>query len=169
MLPAATRQFDRYTGDVYGWAYRLLGHHHDALDVVQDVFLRWVEQCRSEMPSTPRGWLRRVTLNRALDIVRRRATSPMRMEGSLAASPAPAPAETYEHLDAAALRSDIADALAALTDMQRGVLVAKIYDGMTFAQIAEDLDIAVPTAKTHYLRAIRAVRERLAPRWSEEE
>ncbi len=166
MPTVVARQFEDHTNEVYRWAYRLLGHHHDALDVVQDVFLRWIEQCRREMPRTPRGWLRRVTLNRALDLIRRRATSPMPIEGPPLASPEP-PA-TLEPLDAAALRSDIAVALATLTDLQRNVLVAKVYDGLTFSQIARDLEIAVPTAKTHYLRAIRAVRERLAPRWSEE-
>ena len=63
----------------------------------------------------------------------------------------------------------MAEALAELTDAQRGVLVAKIYDDLTFARIAEDLGVAVPTVKTHYLRAVRAVRQRLYPRWSGEE
>ena len=84
-----------------------------------------------------------------------------------AASAGPAPA-AHEALDAAALRAEIAAALDGLTEAQRSVLVAKVYDGQTFARIAEDLDIAVPTAKTHYLRAIRIVRDRLGPRWSNE-
>jgi len=66
----------------------------------------------------------------------------------------------------AALRDEIAGALAVLTDAQRSVLIAKVYDGQTFAQIAADLGVAVPTVKTHYLRAVRAVRDRLGDRWS---
>src|SRR3990172_5054926 len=64
--------FEQYARQVYGWAYRVLGRHHDALDVVQDVFLRWDEQCAVSLPAQPRGWLRRVTFNRAIDMCRRR-------------------------------------------------------------------------------------------------
>ena len=39
--------------------------------------------------------------------------------------------------------------------------MSKCYDQMTFQQIADELGIAVPTAKTHYLRALSAVRERV--------
>ncbi|MCH8244042.1 MAG: LysM peptidoglycan-binding domain-containing protein [Planctomycetes bacterium] len=69
---AASGDFEKYTADVYGWAYRLLGRHHDALDVVQDVFLRWDAQCAQHPPDQPRPWLRRVTLNRAIDLTEAR-------------------------------------------------------------------------------------------------
>ena len=60
-----------------------------------------------------------------------------------------------------------ATALRKLTEIQRAVLVAKVYDTMTFAQIAAELDLAVSTVKTHYLRAVRALRNQLEPRWAE--
>ena len=46
------------------------------------------------------------------------------------------------------------------------MLIAKVYDGLTFAQIAAELKLAVPTVKTHYLRALSAVRDRLTRRWA---
>lgn len=159
--------FEQYTGEVYGWAYRLLGRHHDALDVVQDVFLRWDAQCARQTPHRPRGWLRRVTLNRAIDLHRDR-------------QPALEPADevieqtdTWDHaverVDREVLRADIAAALDRLSQLQRGVLVAKVYDEMTFAEIAAELDLALSTVKTHYLRAVRTVRDRLQRRWAEED
>jgi len=159
--------FEQYTADVYGWAYRLLGRHHDALDVVQDVFVRWDAQCARKSPTQPRGWLRRVTLNRAIDLRRRRRARPESAEevGELVATQA----STTAHLDHELLRSDIAIALDQLSDSQRSVLVAKVYDEMTFSQIATELDLAVPTVKTHYLRAVRIVRDRLRQRWGRED
>ena len=164
MSSAATRQFERYTDDIYGWAYRLVGRHHDALDVVQDVFLRWAEQCGRQPPDSPRGWLRRVTLNRSVDLIRRRRAESDGLQA--AGKPEQSTPEGLEPADVAALRDEIAGALAVLTDAQRSVLIAKVYDGQTFAQIAADLGVAVPTVKTHYLRAVRAVRDRLGDRWS---
>lgn len=161
--------FEQYTDEVYGWAYRVLGRHHDALDVVQDVFLKWARQCGEQPPQQPRGWLRRVTLNRAIDLRRRN-----RVDSKPIAQVFDGPSTTKglaaadETIDQAALRNDIAVALDRLTELQRGVLVAKVYDEMTFAQIAAELSLAVSTVKTHYLRAVQAVRDRLQPRWAEE-
>ncbi len=158
-----TQGFEPFAQDVYGWAYRLLGRHHDALDVVQDVFLKWSQQCKTDAPSQPRGWLRRVTWNRAIDLVRRRRREPEK-ELSIAASITEVDA-AVDQLDRDALRCDIGEAMDRLSDAQRTVLVAKVYDEMTFAQIASEMDMAVSTAKTHYLRAVRMMRDRLRSRW----
>ncbi len=163
---AASRAFEQYTNDVYGWAFRFLGHHHDALDVVQDVFLRWNAQCSRALPRQPRGWLRRVTLNRVIDVRRMRKPAIDVEDGIVIVTEDSTPGS---RLDQETLCGDVATALDQLTEMQRGVLVAKVYDEMTFSQIADELGIGVPTAKTHYLRAIRATRDRLRPRWSAEE
>lgn len=157
--------FERHTGEVYGWAYRLLGRHHDALDVVQDVFLRWDAQCRKQPPRCPRGWLRRVTVNRAIDVRRQRPRE--QASGDNAAMQMPAPIGAVSPIERDALRSDIAAALDRLSDAQRGVLIAKVYDDMTFAQIADETGLALSTVKTHYLRAVRVLRDGLRPRWAE--
>lgn len=158
--------FEQYTGEVYGWAYRLLGRHHDALDVVQDVFLRWHAQCRREVPKRARGWLRRVTLNRAIDLCRKRQADPG--AGQEVTQPIAAQDEAVERMDREVLRGDIAAAFDRVSEAQRSVLVAKIYDEMTFAEIATEMDVAISTVKTHYLRAVQTVRDRLQPRWAEE-
>ena len=79
------------------------------------------------------------------------------------------PDDASARIDREVLRDDIAGALDRLSELQRGVLVAKVYDEMTFAEIATELDLALSTVKTHYLRAVRAVRDRLQRRWAEEE
>ena len=159
----ATQGFEPYTQDVYGWAYRLLGRHHDALDVVQEVFLKWSRQCTTNAPRQPRGWLRRVTWNRAIDLVRRQQRE-RDTELGIATSITEVDA-VVDQLDRDALRSDIGEAMDHLSGAQRNVLVAKVYDEMTFAQIASEMEIAVSTAKTHYLRAVRVLRDRLHSRW----
>lgn len=162
----AGSKFEQFTNDVYGWAYRLVGRHHDALDVVQDVFLRWTSQCAKDAPQQPRSWLRRVTLNRSIDLIRERRTGDA-SDAALLKTAGAAP--RLVGIEQNELRSDVSAALEALTDVQRSVLVAKVYDGLTFAQIAEELSLAVSTAKTHYVRAIKHVGTRLQPRWDRED
>ena len=159
--------FNRFSREVYTWAYRLLGHHHDALDVTQDVFLRWIRQCRDGEPDCARAWLRRVTINRSIDLRRARrevAESSEELDRRSARSDDRATRTS----DDETLRGDVAAGLAKLSDIQRGVLVAKVYDEMTFAEIAAEHDVSVSTAKTHYLRAVRTIRDRLQSRWGDE-
>ena len=56
----------------------------------------------------------------------------------------------------------MAVALTFLTEQQCSVVVAKVYDGCTFAQIASQMGLAVPTVKSHYLRGLRTLRTKLA-------
>ena len=163
-----TTTFQRYAHEVYAWAYRLLGRHHDALDVVQEVYLRWARQCDQEVPTYPRGWLRRVAVNQAIDLRRRGQVLPM---ASIDAVPDRLVSTSWQAgvpVDLEAFRQDVASAMAELSPSQQGVVVAKIYDGLTFVRIAEEMDVAVPTVKTHFLRAIRHLRDRLGDRWEDE-
>lgn len=152
--------FQQHRHAVYGWAFRVLGDHHAALDVSQDVFLKWVEQVQIVEPDNPRAWLRRVTMNLAIDAYRRRKpTTSIAKVASKSDGVVVGASEQEE------LRGAVANAMAELSEQQRAVLVAKVYDGQTFAAIASELDLAIPTVKTHYLRALGAVRDRLARLW----
>jgi DNA-directed RNA polymerase specialized sigma24 family protein len=122
-----------------------------------------------------------VTINRAVDFCRRRltlvpefegpATSQLRSITGWKAMPHASitgwnsTPHAIERGDEEAFRGDVAGAFDGLSDGQRIVLTAKVFDGLTFAEIAAEHDLAVSTVKTHYLRAVRAVRDRLAPRW----
>jgi len=170
-MPTATNpngnEFAAHASQVYAWAYRVLGRHHDALDVVQDVFVRWDQQCRTTTPAQSRAWLRRVTINRAIDL-RRQAhqIAPRSTDDALPAPPASA--EQRSDIDEAVVRDRLLVAMDRLSERQRLVLIAQTFDELTFAEIARDMQSSVSTVKTHYLRALRAVRARLDPMLNEE-
>lgn len=150
--------FETYRARVYRWALALCRHHEDALDVTQEVFVR-VVQHEPDMDSGAAlsAWLRRTTGRIVID----RWRSGSAETAALARyQPKVADSEPQDSEVADAVRS----AVAALSEQQRLVLLGKCVDGMTFSQVAAGLSIAVPTAKTHYLRALEAVRRRLAAR-----
>ncbi|NOS99936.1 MAG: RNA polymerase sigma factor [Phycisphaerales bacterium] len=156
-----TDVFNSHRCAVHAWAYRIVGNHHDAADVTQEVFLKWWRAYRDgSAPANAVGWLRRVTINHSIGAVRsdRRRDQRRPEPGRSIAAPPDADAERRE------LAVAVAAALDEITESQREVLVAKVYDGWTFAEIAGQLGLAVPTVKTHYLRAINAVRAQLTAR-----
>jgi RNA polymerase sigma-70 factor (ECF subfamily) len=153
--------FEPHRAQVYAWAYRLLQNHDDALDVSQEVAIRWWQaDGKSQSPAHAVAWLRRVTVNLAIDASRVRTRRTRQApDGRLEPS---APVRTIE-LVKQETAGQIAAALESLTERQRSVVVAKVDDGCTFAQIAEQMGLSVPTVKTHYLRALRVLRTQLAP------
>ncbi len=153
-------EIEEYVGQVYAWAYRLLQNHHDTMDVSQEVSIKWLQaKDKGQRPANPVAWLRRVTINLAIDAIRVRTRKEQQAQvNQLEASTSGHAAELVTQETA----RQITTALEFLTEQQRSVVVAKVYDGYTFAQIARQMELAVPTVKTHYLRALRKLRIKLA-------
>jgi RNA polymerase sigma-70 factor (ECF subfamily) len=148
--------FETHRARVYRWAYAMCGRHDDALDVVQEVFLRMLKR-PPELPTVANAvsWLRQVTARVVID--RWRAES---SRGAATRDYLP-PAHAQESPESRELAEQLRSAIETLSEQQRLVMMARTYDRMTFRQVADELGIAVPTAKTHYLRALSAIRARL--------
>jgi RNA polymerase sigma-70 factor (ECF subfamily) len=156
--------FVRYRGRVCRWACAMGCTHEQSLDAVQEVFLRLVRT--ESRPTSERAlpaWLRQTTARVVVDVwragtsreERERAAMSSRLTGTAPLDPA----SEHDASDAARI---VRQSLRELSEQQRLVLVCKTVDGLTFAQISQELGIGVPTAKTHYLRALEAIRGRLA-------
>lgn len=153
--------FREHAPRVYRWALALCRRHDAAADITQEVFLRLLRA----MPTVAsdgqlRGWLRRTTVSRVVDGWRaERARRDATRRSVTLRDDAVAPAD--EIAQVAERDADLRAALAMLSEQQRLVVVAKCYDSMTFAEIATELGVAIPTVKTHYLRALATIRDRL--------
>jgi RNA polymerase sigma factor (sigma-70 family) len=126
-----------------------------AEDVVQDAFLKLVAQQPAPEHVVP--WLYRVVRNAAVSAAR--AERRRRRHETAAADQAP---RWFAAAEATAL--DIAaatNALQALPIEQREVIVAHLWGGLTFEQIAEVAGCSSSTAHRWYAAGLAALRERL--------
>jgi RNA polymerase sigma-70 factor (ECF subfamily) len=128
-------------------------------DVVQEAFVKLAGQ--PAVPSNAAGWLFRVVRNGAINtaIARRRRT---RHEASVAADAGAwfeprAEGDGEAELDPAT----VASALASLPIAQREVIVAHLWGGLTFAQIAELAGTSASSAHRLYHTGLTNIRERL--------
>jgi len=124
-------------------------------DVVQEAFLKLVAQ-RSP-PDNPVAWLYRVVRNAAISAAR--TDRRRQRHEAAAASQVPvwfAEVET-EGLDTAAATT----ALQALPLEEREVIVAHLWGGLTFEQIADLTGSSSSTAHRRYAAGLTSLRERL--------
>jgi RNA polymerase sigma-70 factor (ECF subfamily) len=138
-------------------ARRLTGSREEAEDVLHDVFLGLPEALRSY---DERGrfdqWLRRVTVRVALTRLRtRRRRREVHVPVDI-----PTPADGTGLEDRLALEQSVD----ALPDALRAVLVLKMVEGYAHTEIAALLDITPRASEQRLHRAVRMLRERLAPR-----
>lgn len=152
---------DRYERRVFAIALRICRHHEDARDVSQDVFitvLRAVKGFRGDAQLST--WLHRVTVNAALDAVRkrqRRATSSVdELADHAAAEPGPE-ATAIESVRAA----EVHRALGTLAPEHRALIVLHDLEGLDYAECAEALEIPLGTVKSRLHRARLALAKEL--------
>ena len=125
-------------------------------DVVQDAFLRLVEI--DERPANVAGWLYRVVRNGAIS-ASRSAGRRRRREARAADRGEPWFVATDEtRLDAVAAT----DALRELPIEQRETIVARLWGGLSFDDIAALTETSTSTAHRRYEAGLRALRERFA-------
>lgn len=149
--------YDSHHRLVYGVALRMLGDGAAAEDVTQTVFLKvW------NSPELFRGgnfaaWIVRVTRNRALDLLRSRAS---RGESELPeALPEQESMEeaAFARIDAQRVRA----ALAALPAEQREPIELGFFSGITHEEIARRSGTPLGTVKTRIRSGLRKLRTAL--------
>jgi RNA polymerase sigma-70 factor (ECF subfamily) len=160
------RLYDDHAQALFAFLLNLTRDEPDTRDVLQEIFVKLASQ-----PDLLRGvrderaFLIRLVHNAAIDLMRRRGTRDKTREQftSEAASPF-APATDP---DEQAFRDAFAAALAELPDEQRAVVHLKLWEGLTFEQIATALDIPPNTAASRYRYGLDKLRERLRPLYEE--
>ena len=164
---ALTPLMERHQRRLYRVSLAYVRNPDDALDVVQETFVRAFQYAARWDGSAEVGrWLTRIAVNQAIDRYRRdkrhRATYEPLDEGDhddRAADGAPSPERT---MAGAETLTRITAALAGLPEKQRSIFVLRHYQEMSLEEIAETLGLRLGTVKSGLHRAIQGLRRRLA-------
>lgn len=155
----------RWEDRIRGACWRVLGSDDEARDVAQEAFLKAYRGLASfKQEARFSSWLYQIAVNLCRDRLRRRKTRATVSLEELEAS-GPVLAEGRPGVQDALIREDLASAvrraIAALPPEQREVVILKEYQGLTFLEIAQALDVPVSTVKTRLYRGLGQLRLRL--------
>lgn len=166
--------FRRYRQVAYRVAHRLLGNEADALDAVQDAFVKALIHLPSfQGRSSFKTWLLRVVSNASLDFGRQRGRRETLSLDSLGHTHReecepllhPDPAHGLERHD---LRQKLQEALAQLPAAQRQTFVLHAEAELSYREVAETLDISIGTVMSRLYYARQRLRAALEP-WMKNE
>jgi len=124
-------------------------------DVVQEAFIKLMQQ--SPPPAHVLPWLYRVVRNGAISSAR---SSSRRARHEQSAAEV-APVWFVDSEETSVDAQSATDALRELPEETREVVVARIWGGLSFEEIAELVGVASSTAHRRYNSALKALRKRL--------
>jgi len=140
--------------------YRMCGDVHIAEDAAQETFIQAWSHLSSYQPQTSlRNWLYRIAVNAATDILRKeKRILPNALEDLQLKDPQPGPEALFFQQERTSL---VQKAVLSLPDACRAVLVLREYEGMSYHEIADALDIPVGTVMSRLNYARSLLRNRL--------
>jgi RNA polymerase sigma-70 factor (ECF subfamily) len=159
--------FRRYRMPAYRVAYRLLGNEPDALDAVQDGFVKVLTNLKSfEKRSSFKTWLLRIVSNAALDLGRQRGrreqVQPVSLNGDTPALHWNEPAFGLEQTE---LRRILDSALGTLPEAQRQTFVLHVDAEMSYREVADAMGTSIGTVMSRLFYARQKLRACLAPQF----
>lgn len=165
-LDSFNQLVERYQGQVYNLAFRMLGYGPAAEDATQEAFISAYRHVKSFRGDSFKAWLFRIGTNACYDQMRstkrQRSTS---LEGMLQDDPSLEPQSGGESPESAALRSELAAEIGKSLDIlpadQRVVLVLSDMEGLTYEEIAQATGASLGTVKSRLSRARAHLRDHL--------
>ena len=167
--------FDKYHKRAFSVAYGVLKNRQDALDVVQEGFVKVHKHLGNfEGSSSFYTWLYRIVMNLAIDSLRRRKVSrPVEYDDAIRRDSDVGGGDDAilaRMLDAnprkAAIRRELVAkidaALAELPDYHREVILLREIDGLSYKEMAEVLDVPKGTIMSRLFHARKKMQAALA-------
>ena len=163
--------FERYHRRAYALAFGVLRHPDDALDVVQDAFIKAHKYLdKFEGNSSFYTWLYRIVMNLAIDHLRKhRRVKPVELDeqhlGEAAGDDALLPkilgGNPGRALMDKQIRARIDEALATLSDNHRAVLIMRELEGMSYEEMAQAMGCSKGTIMSRLFHARKNMQRQL--------
>jgi RNA polymerase sigma-70 factor (ECF subfamily) len=154
-----------YQKKVFLLAFSFFRNKEDALDIVQETFLRFYEKVKMfQRGKNFQNWLLQIAKNLCIDYYRKNYSKTKELDRNVPVDEMNLPIqEGYDPYRSSDLRGIISTCLTKLTEKQRMIFVMKQYNQLKYREISQILDISLGTAKSLHFKAVQNLRGLMAP------
>lgn len=147
--------YSRHSSRIYAYCRRFLGNKEDAQDVFQETFIRFLDSTKQDrvMTNVP-AFLLKIARNLCVN-VKRKDKKPVSFEEYMVSD--------NRDGDNNELLTLIKMALDILPDEYKDIFILREYDGLSYQDIADMVDVPLSTVKIRIFRAKQKIRDILAP------
>ena len=140
--------------------YRMYGDVQIAEDAAQEAFIQaWLHLSSYRPQTSLRNWLYRIAVNAATDMLRKeKRILPNALEDLQLQDPQPGPEAVFSQEERMV---QVQKAVLSLPEASRAVLVLREYEGMSYHEIADALDIPVGTVMSRLNYARKLLKDKL--------
>lgn len=156
--------YHRHSGRLYAYCLKILGDAAAAQDACQDVFvLFWRAVQPNRIMTNLPAYLLRIARNVALRIKQQQESHPMvSLDEAHITEIEPSTASKSEQAELAQL---VSMALELLPSHYREAIVLQCYNGLSYREVADMLNVPLSTARNWIVRAKAQLRKILEPYW----
>ena len=156
---AFTAIYERYHKLLYVLAYKYLKDNDTAKDAVQQIFLKlWESRSLFSIHINLRNYLYTMLKNHLLNEIRNNYTA-LEKNYELAQETIEYENEILSKLEEKEMTEQLYRAIDSLPEQKKAVCLYKLKDSLSNQEIAEKMQISIPTVKTHYSQAIKLISE----------
>jgi RNA polymerase sigma-70 factor (ECF subfamily) len=155
----------KYRAKIFAMVYNIVGNENEAWDIAQEGFVKaWRSIHRFQGRSSFHTWLYSITLNLAIDALRRKGRRQEIELNEAIPSYRPGPRVDCERSE---IRERVNTALAQLSPEQRAVVVLKDMEDMQYREIAEALRFSIGTVMSRLFYGRKKLQSILRPFYNE--
>ena len=155
----------RYANPLLTFIQRMIGDRHRSEELFQEVFLAvWNGRRKYKYPRPFRPWLFGIAANTCRAAFRKPVPLPVVFDDAGSVTPAAADPSPVEAAVASETATMVAAAVAGLPPAQRAVVVLRIWNGLSYREIAQILQRTESTVRSQMFHALAGLRKYLEPR-----
>ena len=150
----------RVQNTAYSIAYRYMENDADTRDAMQEAFIKMYRNLASfKGNSTFETWFTRILINCCLDELRKRKSSPGMEDIDDHYDLADEESLTEEQILKMERQKAVAKAIRSLPDESRNIIILREFNGLSYEELAEVLDLEPGTVKSRLNRAKQKLKE----------
>jgi RNA polymerase sigma-70 factor (ECF subfamily) len=163
---AAFREIIRlYQKKVFVLVYSYFQNREDAMDIVQETFLRLHEKINMfQKGKNFQSWLLRIAKNLCIDYYRKYYSRRRELESEKSVEELNLASEnSADSHHSSDLKEIFSTCIQKLAEKQRMIFVMKHYNGLQYNEIAQTLNISVGTVKSLHFKAVQNLKGLVSP------